>query len=517
MDIDNLTLTGGNGGDRGGAIDAPEGTVEVTDSVFSYNYVSKPTSATGDRATGGAIYAASLTITGSSFYGNSAVAGDDKLARGGAVSTNSFEPGSLAIESSTFSNNHVYGSTGATAYGGAVFSSRAFTITNSTFSGNSAEAGFRGGGGALGLSIGNGEIRGSTIADNVASDYGGGIFSDAARIYLSNTIVADNSAGATGNDLYGPANAGYSLVEDPAGATITGTTNITGQDPGLASLADNGGSTQTMAIPASSPAHNAGGGVTLPNDQRGILRPQGGGFDIGSFELDLAPTVAIDSAPSGTTTDSTPEITFSSPDPDVARFECSVDGAAFVTCASPYTLPQLSNGGHTVAVRAVDTAGNQSAAAQASFTVDADSPSPGPSPGPGPGPGPKADTSVLDADVTAKKKQTQKGKKVKVKVKAGAAEAVDLVGKGRVTVKKGKRKRASAAAKNFKLKKVKKSTDAGEQTVLRLTPKKKRDSRKILKLLRRGKDLRANPSVKFTDAAGNSVTEKRVVRLKPKK
>ena len=64
---------------------------------------------------------------------------------------------------------------------------------------------------------------------------------------------------------------------------------------------------------------------------------------------------------------------------------------------------------------------------------------------------------------------------------------------------------------------MKKSTDAGEQTVLRLKPKKKKDEKKILKLLRKGKDLRANPSVKLTDEAGNSVTEKRVVRLKLKK
>lgn len=508
--IDGLTLTGGNGGDRGGAIDAPEGTVEVTDSVFSYNYVSSPTSATGDRAKGGAIHAASLTISGSSFYGNTAAVGDDKLTRGGAVSTNSFEPGSLAIGSSTFSNNHVVGSTGATAYGGAVFSSRAFTITNSTFSGNSAEAGARGGGGALGLSIGSGEIRGSTIADNVASHYGGGIFSDAARIYLSNTIVADNSAGATGNDLYGPANAGYSLVEDPAGATITGTTNITGQDPGLGSLADNGGPTLTKAITSSSPAFGTGGGTTLPTDQRGVLRPQGGAFDIGSFELDLAPAVRIDSAPSGTTSDSTPEIRFSSPDPDIARFECSVDGGAFATCASPFITPTLEDGPHTVDVRAIDLAAKTSAPARASFTVDAPD-------GGGGGGGPSPDTEITDADVTAKKKQPQKGKKIKVKVKAGAGERVDLVAKGRITRKRGGKKRPGAAAKSFKLGKVKKSTEAGEQTVLRLKPKRRKDNRRIFRLLRRGKDLRANPSVKLTDDAGNSVVEKRVVRLKARK
>lgn len=125
------------------------------------------------------------------------------------------------------------------------------------------------------------------------------------------------------------------------------------------------------------------------------------------------------------------------------------------------------------------------------------------------------DTTITDLDVTAKKKQTQKGKKIKIKLKGGAGEAVSGVAKGKIKVKKkGKKNRTVASAKNFKLKKVTKQTEAGEQTVYRLKPKKKKDTKKIFKLLGRGKDLRANPSIKFTDDAGNTATEKRVVRLK---
>ncbi len=40
------------------------------------------------------------------------------------------------------------------------------------------------------------------------------------------------------------------------------------------------------------------------------------------------------------------------------RFECSLDGGAFVACAMPFTTPPLAEGPHRLALRAVDAAGN---------------------------------------------------------------------------------------------------------------------------------------------------------------
>jgi uncharacterized repeat protein (TIGR01451 family) len=61
-------------------------------------------------------------------------------------------------------------------------------------------------------------------------------------------------------------------------------------DPGLAPLADNGGPTDTMALPPNSPAIDAGTSVGCPpTDQRGIARSQGTACDIGAFELAVAP------------------------------------------------------------------------------------------------------------------------------------------------------------------------------------------------------------------------------------
>jgi hypothetical protein len=82
------------------------------------------------------------------------------------------------------------------------------------------------------------------------------------------------------------------------------------------------------------------------------------------------PDTSIDSGPSGATSDATPTFTFSSNEGS-ATFECSLDGAAFSTCASPLTLAAQSEGSHTLQVRARDAAGNiDSSPASRSFIVD---------------------------------------------------------------------------------------------------------------------------------------------------
>jgi cysteine-rich repeat protein len=73
-------------------------------------------------------------------------------------------------------------------------------------------------------------------------------------------------------------------------------TDITGVDPLLGPLADNGGRTRTHALLPGSPAINAGHPGTPANgdaicpttDQRGVVRPVGPACDIGAFELEYA-------------------------------------------------------------------------------------------------------------------------------------------------------------------------------------------------------------------------------------
>ncbi|NJP07127.1 MAG: hypothetical protein HC837_16665 [Chloroflexaceae bacterium] len=70
---------------------------------------------------------------------------------------------------------------------------------------------------------------------------------------------------------------------------------ITLSDPLLALLANNGGPAQTLALPANSPAIDAGSTTSCPaTDQRGIARPVDGNgdgtaiCDVGAYEYTLA-------------------------------------------------------------------------------------------------------------------------------------------------------------------------------------------------------------------------------------
>jgi hypothetical protein len=87
-----------------------------------------------------------------------------------------------------------------------------------------------------------------------------------------------------------------------------------------------------------------------------------------------APDTVLVTGPTGTVKDTTGDFTFSSPDP-AATFECSLDSAAFATCATPLTTAVLTDGQHTFAVRARDIAGNTDATpATRTWTVDATGP-----------------------------------------------------------------------------------------------------------------------------------------------
>jgi Big-like domain-containing protein len=84
---------------------------------------------------------------------------------------------------------------------------------------------------------------------------------------------------------------------------------------------------------------------------------------------DSAPDTTISSGPTGTTNDSTPTFAFTASEADAA-FECRVDTASWVDCASPWTTPALADGAHSVSIRATDEAGNTDGSpATRSFTV----------------------------------------------------------------------------------------------------------------------------------------------------
>jgi hypothetical protein len=89
------------------------------------------------------------------------------------------------------------------------------------------------------------------------------------------------------------------------------------------------------------------------------------------------PTVVIDSHPPALAGFNS-TFTFSATDPDDApstiTFECKLDADAFDACASPASYDGLPSGTHTFTVVARDLAGNASAPASYTWTVDADPP-----------------------------------------------------------------------------------------------------------------------------------------------
>ena len=268
---------------------------------------------------GGAIYNfGNLNIVSSTITGN------DARYSGGGI----YNSGTLSVSYSIVSSNI------ATGYsGGGIANQGVTSITESTISGNNA--GIDGGGiyNLLGplvtIALTNTTISGNgagsrgggienfgtqtmnnvTITQNTASGAGGyEVFNNGSvggSISMGNTIIAGNTSGgvesdcSTAGQLPGrgsPNNVslGYNLIQDPTGCLLTGntSTNITGVNPWLGNLTNNGGPTPTVALLPGSPAIDAGssstpgsgGSACAITDQRGLFRPQGARCDIGAFE-----------------------------------------------------------------------------------------------------------------------------------------------------------------------------------------------------------------------------------------
>ncbi|MGB3404731.1 MAG: Calx-beta domain-containing protein [Microcoleaceae cyanobacterium] len=210
---------------------------------------------------------------------------------GGAIANS----GTLNITNSTITGNNAVNGGGVVVIDGQV------NITNSTIAGNTAENG-----GGLFNSIASLTLTNATVADNTATNddmtgRGGGIRNIGGATSLKNTLVANNTASIE-PDISTPAefpanSGGNNLIGDATGAN--GFTNgedgdIVGVLPDallIGALADNGGTTPTIALLETSPAINAGESsfsnpFTDPGefDQRGLTRIVDV-IDIGSFEF----------------------------------------------------------------------------------------------------------------------------------------------------------------------------------------------------------------------------------------
>ncbi|MFQ5426868.1 MAG: hypothetical protein ACE5EV_07290, partial [Gaiellales bacterium] len=88
----------------------------------------------------------------------------------------------------------------------------------------------------------------------------------------------------------------------------------------------------------------------------------------------LAPTTSIDSGPAAVVSETTASFAVSADEPG-STFECSLDAAAFSACPPGPTFAALADGAHTLAVRAVDPAGNADPSpAQRAWSIDTSTP-----------------------------------------------------------------------------------------------------------------------------------------------
>ena len=165
-----------------------------------------------------------------------------------------------------------------------------FAVTNLTLTNGSNTVG-----GGIDNASGSVTLTNSTVSGNSAGDLGGGggIYNVSGTVTLGATILAGNSA-SSGPDCFGALTSDdYNLIQDTSDCTIAGTTthDITGQDPHLGPLRNNGGATFTRAddVNAAQPAVDAiptSSGLCPSTDQRGFTRPDDAETtcDIGAYE-----------------------------------------------------------------------------------------------------------------------------------------------------------------------------------------------------------------------------------------
>jgi CSLREA domain-containing protein len=267
---------------------------------------------------GGVASSGGLTLTQSTVANNSALAGGglnfngsggyvdrstisgNQAVEGGGIEASGDFTDKIEIDNSTINSN-------TSDYGGGagIRNSVHLYLTNDTVSDNQTQGS---GGGIYNVTGVIDVLNNVTIAHNTADSNhdgfgdGGGLYNEPGRGgYFYNSLIAGNiDTGGQAPDCGGGelTSEDYNLIHSTLGCTITGTTthNITGKNPLLGPLQNNGGSTWTRALLPGSPAIDAGSPDPInwacaSSDQRGVARPIGPRCDIGAFEA--PPTLTV--------------------------------------------------------------------------------------------------------------------------------------------------------------------------------------------------------------------------------
>ena len=286
-------------------------TIPLATGVYA---LSIPRGATGDDRIDGDLYVSSpLTITHAGttpavidgggvdrvihVYGAGNLTASGLTVRNGRTSMSGGgirNEGNLVMSNATVSGNETTAS-----YGGGIANSGPATmsLTNVTISRNRAE----GDGGGIDQGLGGlANLNNVTISGNTADtdgDAGGGggvlvapgtAMNPSGSFNLRNTLIAGNTDISLPRVGHAPdcggtlISHGHNLIGKPTGCGFTRRRgDKTNAKPRLRPLANNGGSTPTLALLPGSPAIDSGGGAA-PADQRGVPRHAP---DIGAYEF----------------------------------------------------------------------------------------------------------------------------------------------------------------------------------------------------------------------------------------
>ena len=262
--------------------------------------------------------AGNVTVQGSRFIGNRAASSPLVETFGGAV----MNDGDLYVERSTFQGNS------ASYFGGALYTGlyqndATTTILQSTFSGNTAGRY----GGAIFNNGGSLSLINSTLSGNSAALGGGGLENFLGPVSLYHVTLSGNDGGSleqrsspdpatnarqrislnrsvlqgldgdpncqvrgTAGPLPHFVSWNFNLADDTAcAAWLNQASDRNATDPGLGSLADNGGDTFThLPLPAGALLDSIPCSLDFTIDQRGVSRPQGASCEPGSVEYTAA-------------------------------------------------------------------------------------------------------------------------------------------------------------------------------------------------------------------------------------
>lgn len=250
VSISNLTVINGDAAGAGGGIGVFANNNEDVDLVLSNVEIKDSNGSSGGGLYHGSPGTGDLSLSNVTISGNTAEDGGGILV---------FGSGDASLDNVTISGNDVVSTPPDDEGGGIWTNGMDFTINN------------------------------STIANNTAgTNLGGGIFIENGTVTVQNSIVADNTGGdceealtSSGNNISSDSSCGLNDASDQEDT-----------DPKLGELGDKGGSLQSLALLAESPAINAGDNASCESaDIRGITRPQQDTCDIGAYEASCGDSI----------------------------------------------------------------------------------------------------------------------------------------------------------------------------------------------------------------------------------